>query len=238
MPVAAVLRRAGQDLLNLVFPPHCAICRQAGAPLCDACLQRFPRVEPPLCRSCGKPTAGAPICQSCQQTPLTIDGIRSAVLLEGGAREAVHQLKYNGCSSLAAPLGRVMADHWSMHPLPAGVLVAVPLHIARQRERGYNQAHLLSLEFGRLVGLPAMDGTLKRARNTRAQVGLDASERHANVRDAFVYRAPRHGGGVDGQRVLLVDDVCTTGATLEACSVVLKAAGAASVWGYTLARAA
>ncbi len=167
-----------------------------------------------------------------------MDGIRSVLLLENGAREAVHQLKYGGRSSLAAPLARLMIDYWRANPLPADVVVAVPLHVARERERGYNQAYLLAREFSREVGLPPMAGTLRRARNTPAQVGLDASQRHANVWGAFLYQAPQGGDGVRGRQVLLVDDVCTTGATLDACSAALKTAGAASVWGFTLARAA
>jgi len=164
--------------------------------------------------------------------------VRSAVLLEGGARQAVHQLKYAGYSALATPLARLMAQCWHAAPLPVDVWAAVPLHVARERERGYNQSYLLGCEFARLVGLPAMSGMLRRVRTTRAQVGLNVSERRANVDGAFVYCPPRGGQGVYGQRVLLIDDVCTTGATLEACSVALKRAGAVSVWGLTLARAA
>jgi ComF family protein len=238
MPLPAVLQQMGQDLLDLVFPPSCAVCGEGGALLCGPCLGQLPRLIPPLCVRCGRPMAGASECRSCRQAAPAIDGIRSVLLLANGAREAVHHLKYGGRSSLAAPLARLMSDYWRTNPLPADVVVAVPLHIARQRERGYNQAHLLAREFGRMVGLPSMSGTLKRARNTPAQVGLDASQRHANVCGAFVYHATRHGDGVGGRRVLLVDDVCTTGATLEACSAALREAGAASVWGFTLARAA
>jgi ComF family protein len=137
-----------------------------------------------------------------------------------------------------------------MHPLPADVIVPVPLHIARQRERGYNQADLLARALGHMMGLPVLAGALARARPTRAQVGLSAAERRVNMQGAFasvvlVHRAAPLAGGCAGhnpsvhnQRVLLIDDVCTTGATLEACSVALQAAGAASVWGFTLARAA
>jgi ComF family protein len=184
------------------------------------------------------PAVPRALCPACRESPLAIDGIRSVLLLSGGAREAVHRLKYGGGSALAAPLARPMAEYWRATPLPADVFVAVPLHIARERERGYNQAHLLGRELGQLVGLTPLGGTLRRERNTPAQVGLDASARRANVAGAFSYQVPRRGEGVRGLRVLLVDDVCTTGATLEACSVALKAAGAASVWGFTLARAA
>lgn len=164
--------------------------------------------------------------------------MRSAVLFETGVRQAIHQLKYAGCTVLATPLARLMAQCWSAAPLPVDVWTAVPLHVARQRERGYNQSYLLGREFARLVGLPEMSGTLRRVRATQAQVELSASERRANVDGAFAYNPPRDGQGVCGQRVLVIDDVCTTGATLEACAIALKRAGAVSVWGFTLARAA
>ncbi|MCS7259571.1 MAG: hypothetical protein NZ765_02150 [Anaerolineae bacterium] len=150
----------------------------------------------------------------------------------------MHQLKYAGYAVLAAPLARLMARCWSTKPLPVDVWAAVPLHVARQRERGYNQSYLLGCEFARLVGLPEMSGTLRRVRATRAQVGLSVSERRANVEGAFAYDPPRGKQGVQGQRVLLIDDVCTTVATLEACAIALKRAGAIGVWGFTLARAA
>ena len=129
-------------------------------------------------------------------------------------------------------------------PLPADLIVAVPLHVARQRERGYNQAHLLAHGLGQMVGLPLATNTLRRTRPTRVQVGLDALERQVNVRDAFTCEARATARGsrlplesVEGRQILLVDDVCTTGATLEACTVALRQAGAARVWGFTLAHA-
>ncbi|PWH16402.1 MAG: hypothetical protein DDG58_09585 [Ardenticatenia bacterium] len=180
----------------------------------------------------------ASLCDSCTQDPPEIDGVRSAVLFEGGARQAVHQLKYAGYTVLATPLAQLMAQCWQAAPLPVDVWTAVPLHVARQRERGYNQSYLLGREFARLVGLLEMSGTLRRVRATKAQVGLGAVERRANVAGAFAYEPPRGKQGVQGQRVLLIDDVCTTVATLEACAIALKRAGAISVWGFTLARAA
>ncbi len=235
----ALFHQAGQRLLDLVFPPHCVICRAAGVWLCDACLEQFPRLDKAVCQRCGSPLGGtASLCRSCTQNPPEVEGVRSVVLFEGSARQAVHQLKYAGYTALAAPLARLMAQYWCAAPLLVDVWAAVPLHVARQRERGYNQSYLLGREFARLVGLPEMSGTLRRVRATQAQVGLSASERRVNVHGAFAYCPPHGGQGVQGQRVLLIDDVCTTAATLEACAIELKKAGAVSVWGFTLARAA
>jgi len=153
-------------------------------------------------------------------------------LFEGTLREAIHRFKYSNRPSLAIPLGRLMACYWDEHPIPSDVIVPVPLHLQRLRERGYNQAALLAQELSKSTGLPLWDGALKRVRQTRPQVELSAEERRENVKGAFLCLERR----VQGKRVLLVDDVCTTGATLEACSEALRAGGARSVWGFTLAR--
>jgi ComF family protein len=165
-------------------------------------------------------------------------------MLQNGARQAIHHFKYGNRPSLAAPLASLMADYWTASPLQADLIVSVPLHVARQRERGYNQAHLLACVLGQMVGLPLATNTLRRTRRTRVQVGLDATERQLNVRDAFACQVPargevsgQHRTTVEGRQILLVDDVCTTGATLEACTMALREAGAATVWGFTLAHA-
>ena len=148
-------------------------------------------------------------------------------------REAIHRLKYSNSQDLAAPLGEMMASYWQDVHLPADVIVPVPLHARRLRERGYNQAALLARELGKGVGLPVLESALIRARHTSPQVDLNAEEREENVRGAF--RCP--DDQLAGKRVLLVDDVYTTGATLEACSLALKRGGVHTVWALTLARA-
>ena len=252
MSIATLLRRAGQGLLDLVFPPRCLVCHQPGIPLCDDCCRDFPRVLPPICQLCGEPIGDPGLCWRCRHTPLAIDGIRSVVLFEHGARQAIHQFKYRDRQALALPLARLMAEYWRANPMPADLITSVPLHPARQRERGYNQADLLAQAVGRVIGIPVGTARLKRVRHTRSQMSLNAADRRENVHNAFVCEVPAGGEvpapssrgsgcadlGVSGQRVLVVDDVCTTGSTLEACSVALKAAGASSVWGFTLARTA
>jgi ComF family protein len=207
--------------------------------LCDDCCRDFPHLPHPICQLCGQPTAAPGLCRSCRHTPLAIDGIRSAFLFEGGVRQAIHELKYRHHQALAVILASLMAAHWRANPLPADVLVAVPLHPARLRERGYNQAELLGRALGGMIGMPVMTGGLRRVRHTQPQMSLDSAHRRGNVQDAFIYQPPAsgHGNAVEGRRVLVVDDVCTTGSTLEACSLALKAAGAAGVWGFTLAHA-
>ena len=155
------------------------------------------------------------------------------MIFEGPLRQAIHHLKYSGRSSLAEPLGNFMSAYWRAGPLPADLIIPVPLHAARWRERGYNQSMLLARQLSRASGLPLVEEALTRIRATAPQITLNAAEREANVSGAFEARADL----VHGRRVLLVDDVCTTGATLAAGSHALKQAGATTVWGLTLARA-
>jgi len=200
--------------------------------LCAECLDQVPRVEPPFCVCCGDVVAAAGLCVRCRTAPLQIECIRSVVCFEGVLRKAVHRFKYSGLTALASPLGGLMAEYWMQHPMPADIVVPVPLHVARLRERGYNQAALLAREMARWVGLVVDEQVLVRQRATAPQVELNARERRKNVRDAFRCAS----NGLIGKQVLLIDDVCTTGATLEACAVALQEGGAGGVCALTLAR--
>ena len=225
-------RSLRSQFVDLVFPRRCIGCRRAGAWLCTECLQQIFPVEPPFCARCGGAVVAGRLCTRCQISPLQIECIRSSVYSEGVLREAVHRFKYRGLAALAGPLGGLMAAYWVGHPMPTDVVVPVPLHAARLRERGYNQSALLARELACQVGLAVDEHTLVRHRATTPQVGLDAVQRRENVCDAFRCS----GNGLVGQQVLLVDDVCTTGATLEACAMALVAGGARSVRALTLAR--
>ena len=152
---------------------------------------------------------------------MEIDGIRSPYLMEGAIREAIHALKYRNVRALAPILGQLLADFMETASMPADLIVPVPLHPKRERSRGYNQALLLAKEVSGWSGVPIAHDALRR-------------ERWANVQGAFRAEPDL----VRGQRVVVIDDVCTTGATLEACSVALKQAGATSVWGLALAKEA
>lgn len=129
-------------------------------------------------------------------------------------------------------LGRMLFTYWETEKLPADLVIPVPLHPSRQKARGYNQAGLLAAVLARHAQLPVNERDLVRTRATMPQVGLGAEERKANVRHAFAW----NGNHLEGTRVLLIDDVCTTGATLDACASALRQAGANSVWALTLAR--
>jgi ComF family protein len=234
MPVdAKSLRRLWAALLDLVYPPRCVGCQQPGPWLCPGCLAAIEPVPEPICHLCGDPVLTGDLCPACRRCPLRIDGIRSVGLHQGPLREAVHGLKYQRQRHLAPVLAGLMAKRLQAESLPADVLVPVPLHRDRQRQRGYNQAVLLAEA---LAGpaMPVISGCLARTRPTRTQTDLGRDERMANVAGAFACR----NGDLFGRRVLLIDDVCTTGATLEACALACRQAGAASVWALTLSRQA
>lgn len=233
-PISAdFVPRVKRTFLDLLFPPRCVGCRKVGGWLCLECRSAIEFLKPPLCPRCGLPTAKGALCLRCQRASLQIDGVRSVAFFGGPLREAIHRLKYSNSQDLAVPLGEMMALYWREVPFPADVIVPVPLHTRRLRERGYNQAALLARELGKGVGLPVLEDAMVRVRDTSPQVDLNAEERKENVREAFHCPTDR----LASQSVLLVDDVYTTGATLEACTLALKQRGVRTVWALTLARA-
>ncbi len=237
-------RRLGNALADFFFPPRCVACRRLGAWLCDDCMHKIELIDPPTCRRCGAPlghassavAAGPAVCERCRDMHPHFEGLSACAFHTGPLREAVHQLKYGDLRALAAPLGSLMARRWPVlapADLRLDVIVPVPLHKSRERERGYNQAALLARELGLGLGYPVTEDVLVRGRATPPQVGLSAQERRANVHGAFSCR----NDSLAGSRVLLVDDVCTTSSTIEAAAAALCDGGALSVWAYTLARA-
>ena len=227
------LAKVGGIALNLIFPQRCIGCGREGELICNSCRTALPRVMPPLCPRCGRPQSSGILCSSCVSWQAEIDGIRSPFRFEGVARQAIHQLKYRNIRALAAPLARLLYNYLASNSLPGNILVPVPLHRKRLRERGYNQSSLLVQKLSKLTNLPRADNSLTRQRHALPQTQTNTvAERRNNVAGAFTCRDQR----LKGRQVLLIDDVATSGATLDACAVALKAAGASSVWGLTLAR--
>ncbi len=221
----------------MLFPPRCAGCQRVGFWLCPQCRAALELIRPPVCARCGRPIAEAAfstrLCPICQNIPLHIDGIRSAAYFEDPLRKAIHRFKYNNLPDLAASLGEILSQGWQALQPPGELIVPVPLHPNRRQERGYNQATLLARQLGESCGLPVLEKALLRVRETAPQINLNAQERKENVQGAF-----RCGNyDLKGKQVLLIDDVCTTGATLEACSLALHQGQVRSVWALTLARA-
>lgn len=211
-------------LLDWVFPPKCGGCGRVGQWLCDECMSKISYI-----RTGPRPLYDRPALQWGESA---LRGIYSVAWFEEPLRSAIHNFKYNGQRVLARPLSGLLVREWEGLRLPVDAVVAVPLHPRRQRERGYNQSYLLAAEFSRAAGIPIARNGLRRVRQTLPQVGLDAAERWQNVHDAF----RGDPAALSGKAILLVDDVCTTGATLEACGRAALEAGARAVWAMTVAR--
>ncbi len=227
------LWQAGADLL---FPPQCVGCHTPGAWLCNGCAQRVEPLPAAICARCGRALAvPSPTCSQCQSADFPFLWVRAAALYTEPLRAAIHALKYEGRVELAEPLSRYLVA--TVQPLrergQMGVLdgcLPVPLHPRRLAERGYNQSALLAAAFARRTRYPFHEDWVWRSRDTQSQVTLSAAERQRNVADAF-----SASPAVAGKRLLLIDDVTTTGATLMACAKAVQAAGATEVYGLVLA---
>jgi len=198
--------------------------------ICALCRCRWPRLPDPVCDRCGQPRLLTELaCRLCQEWPAGLARVRSAVWHEGGARHTVHQLKYEGWWRVTEAMAEAMLR---LEPLTGPLfLVPVPLAAKRRRARGYNQSAHLAGAIGRRLGLPVRGDMLARVRETPTQTALTPEERLANVAGAFVAHRVR------GSRVVLVDDVFTTGATLVAAAQALTVSGAIEVEAVTFARA-
>ena len=233
MSVLPRLRALGGIALDFVFPKSCLGCGREGDFICCTCLRSLPRVVPPVCPKCGRTQVNGVICPACVRWNTDLDGIRSPFRFEGVIRQAIHELKYRNLRSLAGRLAIFLAEYLTADPVEYDVIVPVPLHPRRLRERGYNQSALLARELARLTGGNVMEDSVIRRQPTRPQARtLSVQERRLNVAGAFEC----HGRGLADLRVLLIDDVATSAATLDACATALKQGGAVSVRGMTLAR--
>jgi ComF family protein len=219
--------------LNILFPQKCLGCGEEGELICPTCRRSLPAIIPPICPQCGRPQSSSIMCPSCVAGRYAIDGIRSPLKFEGVAREAIHQFKYKNLRSLAGPLASVMGEYLVKYPLQVQLLVPVPLHAKRLKERGYNQSSLLAGELSKITGLPLANDLVVRIKYLGPQAKTrNAEERRQNVKTAFACGTSTLRGG----DILLIDDVSTSGATLDACAAALKSAGANSVWGLVAAR--
>lgn len=230
--------------VDLVYPRNCQFCasplteEQPGV-ICPVCLAQAKLIEPPCCRRCGLPFDGKLDelidCGYCQHLKFHFSRAHAACRAEGVVRDCVHRLKYNRemyyVEHLAGWLhgaGQRWID-WNQ----VDAIVPVPLHPVKARSREFNQAAVLCRELGRRVDRPVLAKCIRRVRDTESQTRLDAAARRENMRGAFSAGA---AGTLAGKRLVLVDDVFTTGATLDACAKVLLHSGATDVIALTVAR--
>jgi len=229
----------------LVFPSFCHICREplenAGEKIvCGACLAKLARRVGPICPCCGRfhaGTGGDHLCARCLGHAPAFAMNRSCGVYGGTLKDVILLFKYRKYAPLSRPLARFADACLGGDPglwESAELLVPVPLHPSRRRERGFNQARLLARDLGAMRGLDVLTGALVKTLNRPAQAGLRAADRERNARSAY---AVKHPARVRGRTLILVDDVTTTGATIRECAKVLKEAGAKEVRAITLAQA-
>ena len=248
--VGAWLSGASDALVSVLFPAGCRLCERVLAhastvPICEECLGSFLALGGALCETCGQPLAAwslggerateSSVCPECQNRGYGFDRARSYALYQAELVRAIVLLKFERVEPLARWFAGRLAEVARNQGLEADIVVPVPLHRQRERERGYNQADLIAKPLARKLGLPYRAVLLVRTKPRPDKHILSLEERWDSVRGAF---ATRPGTKVDNLRVLLVDDVMTTGATLDACARALRGAGAKSVIGLTVARAA
>jgi ComF family protein len=241
LTLAAAARLFVDPVLAVVFPTSCPACREPmdhprRGPLCGGCWASLPRHGSGVC-GCGVPlpSPSTAACGRCRRNLSPFARGASLGPYDGSLRVVIHELKYRGRRRAAAPLAELLGREPRVRDVLRGadVLVPVPLHPRRRRERGFNQAELLAVELGRRAAIPVSPGSLVRRIDTSSQAGLTAARRRANVTGAF---AVRHQSRVAGRVIVLVDDVYTTGATARACARALRAAGAVEVRLVTVAR--
>ena len=228
---------------SLLYPPICTVCggrTQAGEHLCEQCESKAVRIVAPFCQQCSEPFEGAITtvftCANCAHRTIYFDAAVAAYRGRGIVRQIIHDFKYGRQIHLRHPVARWLWAAFGderLSGLRFDVIVPVPLHPTRQRERGFNQASLLAELLSARMSIPCKP-VLERIRYTTTQTALDRAERMENLHNAFRLRRKAN---VRGLRVLLIDDILTTGSTLSECARVLKRAKANSVYAATAARA-
>lgn len=242
-------RVARDALASVIFPAGCRICERvldtaSRLPICEACLDSFQKITKPLCARCGRPMISAmtaqsleTLCHLCRTGVYDFDAARSFALYDEQMVRAILMLKHQGIPPLGVWFAKRLAEIIARDPelFAADVVVPVPLHATRRRERGYNQAELVAKPLAKYLHLRIEPRALVRSRPRPGVLRLTRKQRWETVHGAFT---PGRAANVDNRRVLLLDDVFTTGATLDSCSRELRRAGATRVIAITVARAA
>lgn len=242
--IPSQLRRVWEAALNLIYPPICQICRVERAGIEEGyvggeCWSQVRFVTAPFCHRCGMPYAGSMtqpfVCGNCENIKFHFRFARSAVVANPLILQVIHRYKYNR----ALCFEPFLADLLIRQAVPLlknekwDLIVPVPLHPAKEREREFNQAGRLARHLSRATQIPVNEELVRRVKPTETQTQLNRAERAGNVRAAFAPRGPKK---LNGEKIILLDDVLTTGATTSACARVLRKAGAGDLCVWTIAR--
>ncbi len=224
----------GWDTLDFLFPPRCAGCNKWGERYCASCQKQTKLISSAICQICGEPNPGTfrLVCQRCQTAELYYTSLRSWAYFEGPLQRAIHKLKYKRDLGLGEKLAQPLVNLMYTTGWDIDLVTAVPLDKARQRDRGYNQSLCLARPLAWETGLPIATSIIKRIKKTKSQVGLSLEERRVNVTGAFLADQKL----AKGKTILIIDDVVTTGSTINSCAEALMKAEASRVYGLTLAR--
>ena len=242
MRLAKWLSGRKTEILDLVYPRFCFGCQktiptEVAGFLCPDCISGLDIIKPPCCAVCGRPLRiGSGVrCQDCSEAGYYFTRGFTAVLYQGLVKDCIHRFKYDSRAYLGYNLARLLIDFSRINIDTSRIemIMPVPLHWRKLRDRGFNQAAILGKELAGGLGKKYAGNVLMRSRPSQAQVGLPRRERLKNIRGVFAIRKP---AVIQGKHILLIDDVMTTGATLNECSRVLLSGGAREVWIFAVAR--
>lgn len=241
------MRKFFNYLINIIFPSKCLVCGRIlpireEARVCSQCWENIEFVKPPFCAKCGRPLpaphrssgAGFALCFDCSREPPLFGRMRAVGIYNQPLRKCIHLLKYRNKTRLAQPLGQLMVNYMKQYynNQKFNLLIPVPLHPSRLKERGFNQSKLLAEPISKFFNIPLASHLLKRVQNTRSQFELTKHERQENLKNAF---AVTHPELVWEKSILLIDDISTTGTTINECTKPLLASGAKFIWALVLA---
>lgn len=231
-PIRLQIYRWFWQAVDFVYPPECAGCNKPGEIWCNDCQESVRAITGPICPICGYPLTRNEVCPDCQETPPPYTALRSWAEYEGPLREALHNLKYKNDLELAnvfssALVNIIQTAHWNFD-----FIIPMPISPNHYKSRGYNQSVVIARPIALTLGIPIVSNVVKRIKETRSQVNLNREERFKNLQSAFSANSAK----LLNKKVLLVDDICTTGATISSCSKTLKGAGCSEIYCLTIAR--
>lgn len=220
------------ELIDWVYPPTCSGCGSPGSRWCDVCDKELIHLSDSVCETCGYPIDRENLCSKCFEVKPNFNETRSLYQYQSNIRNALHHLKYDNDLGVGEILGKKCAEYLTGLQWEIDYIVPVPLGKKRQKERGYNQAALIAYPASLVSGIPYSSKCLIRSKETVTQVDFTSEQRKQNVREAF--RADERF--ISGKNILVVDDIITTGSTIDACAIALRNVGANSVYGLSVAR--